>query len=204
MDYHHFLNGVQQLLQQARSAAARSVNAVMTATYWEIGRQIVVYEQRGEKRADYGGRLLDRLSQDLTRNFGRGFGLAQVNAMRRFYLTYPKPRILQSVIGESSKTTELPPTIPTVARAFPLSWTHYARLLRVENAQARAFYEAECLQGGGPSGNWTARSNLNFMSAPPFRKTKRRCWPREAGLWTVMRLCRKKKLRIRMCWNFLG
>ena len=61
------------LLEAARSASARAVNAVMTATYWEIGRLIVEVEQRGDSRAEYGEEVIKRLGQDLTNRFGRGF-----------------------------------------------------------------------------------------------------------------------------------
>jgi superfamily II DNA or RNA helicase len=67
----------------ARRAAAHSVNAVMTATYWQVGRRIVEFEQGGQGRAAYGEDVIKRLGSDLSRQFGRGFGwrkLAQVRA----------------------------------------------------------------------------------------------------------------------------
>jgi hypothetical protein len=88
------------LLEAARSTAVRSVNAVMTATYWEIGRRIVESEQAGESRANYGEQLLKRLAEDLTARFGRGFGLANLRQMRNFYLTWPPKQIHQTVSGE--------------------------------------------------------------------------------------------------------
>ena len=66
--------GIVDLLKSARSAASRNVNSIMTAVYSEIGRRIVESEQRGRWRADYGERLIERLSEDLTKQFGRGFG----------------------------------------------------------------------------------------------------------------------------------
>jgi hypothetical protein len=72
-DYDEVLSGVVELLEQARRTAARSVNAIMTATYWEIGQRIVEFEQGGEERAGYGEQLLERLAEDLTKRFGRGF-----------------------------------------------------------------------------------------------------------------------------------
>ncbi len=71
--YAGLLTGVSELLEQARHAAARSVNAIITATYWEIGRRIVEYEQAGKDRAQYGEELLKRLSKDLTARLGKGF-----------------------------------------------------------------------------------------------------------------------------------
>jgi hypothetical protein len=90
-----------ELLQAARRVAARSINSLMTATYWEIGRRIVQYEQKGEARADYGQRLVEQLANDLSRQFGRGFGRANLWQMRAFYRAWPEPKILQTASGES-------------------------------------------------------------------------------------------------------
>jgi hypothetical protein len=101
-DYTGLLTGVSELLEQARHAAARSVNQILTATYWEIGRRIVDFEQQGARRAEYGVNLLQRLAKDLSVRFGRGFGYSNLNLFRQFYLTYHDRRpILQSVTGES-------------------------------------------------------------------------------------------------------
>ena len=89
--------GIIELLQAARGAAARNVNSLMTAAYWEIGRRIVEYEQRGEARADYGKQLIEQLAADLTRQFGRGFGTTNLWQMRAFYRAGPEPKILDRV-----------------------------------------------------------------------------------------------------------
>jgi len=83
------LNDIAGLIAAARSAAARSVNCIMTATYWLIGRRIVEFEQGGETRAQYGEELLKRLSTDLSARFGRGFGVDNLQRFRAFYLAYP-------------------------------------------------------------------------------------------------------------------
>jgi predicted nuclease of restriction endonuclease-like (RecB) superfamily len=100
-DYNNVLSGVVELLDVARRASARVVNSLMTATYWEIGRRIVEHEQAGKERAGYGEEVVGKLSADLTRRFGRGFGPAQLAAMRQFHLTFPLPENFQSVIGKS-------------------------------------------------------------------------------------------------------
>src|SRR5438876_4808641 len=79
VEYGGLIGGIAELLEAARRNAARAVNALMTATYWEIGRRIVEFEQRGKKRAEYGEELLQRLAQDLTARFGRGFSYPNVN-----------------------------------------------------------------------------------------------------------------------------
>src|SRR5437588_12282976 len=73
-DYPGLLARISTLLEQGRRSAVRTVNAILTATYWEVGRQIVEYEQGGKARADYGERLLKQLGKDLSVRCGRGFG----------------------------------------------------------------------------------------------------------------------------------
>src|SRR5258708_32851765 len=84
------------LLNAARTASVRSVNALMTAAYWEIGRRIVEFEQHGEQRAEYGDQLIEQLARDLTQQFGRGFGKANLWQMRAFYRAWPGEKILQT------------------------------------------------------------------------------------------------------------
>jgi hypothetical protein len=92
------------LLEVARDAAARSVNSLMTASYWEIGRRIVEFEQAGRERAAYGQALLKRLSVDLTQRFGRGFSERNLEQMRLFYLAWPPKRISQTRSAKSAPT----------------------------------------------------------------------------------------------------
>ena len=90
------------VVESARRTAARNVNAVMTAAYWEIGRRIVASEQGGQARAGYGQALIARLADDLTRRFGRGFGKANLASMRAFYFAWPAAEIFQTVSGKSA------------------------------------------------------------------------------------------------------
>ena len=172
--YDGIQTGIVALLESARLAAARNVNALMTATYWEIGRRIVEYEQAGQDRAGYGQQLMKRLSADLSGRFGRGFGVVNLHQMRLFYLAWPPSAIgeicqapsdksaadsiLQTVSEESSKRTIVPTPsgeffeLPRLAKAFPLPWSAYVRLLSVKNEQARGFYETEALRCG-----WSVR-----------------------------------------------
>ena len=133
------------LLDAARRCAARSVNAVMTATYWEIGRRIVDFEQGGQDRAAYGEALIERLSGDLSLRFGRGFSPQNLWQMRAFHQAWPEAAILQTLSGESADLTAL-------AKTFPLPWSAYVRLLSVKKEAARRFYEAEALRCG-----WSVR-----------------------------------------------
>jgi predicted nuclease of restriction endonuclease-like (RecB) superfamily len=198
--YEALLGGIAGLLEEARRTSARAVNALMTATYWEIGRRIVEHEQGGKARAEYGEALLKRLAADLTARFGRGFGVDNLQRFRLFYLAWPpreiyatlsrksgggdelaksatpsrkspmpdvrqtpsgKPaaaNILQTPSGESGNQAIVPTLLgesrplATLARAFPLPWSAYVRLLAVKNESARRFYETEALRGG-----WSVR-----------------------------------------------
>lgn len=157
-DYATVHSDIVALLEAARRAASRSVNAVMTATYWAVGRRIVEGEQGGQERATYGEALIKRLGGDLNRQFGRGFGWRNLAQMRAFYLAWPADRILQI---PSAKSPPLPivqtlsaqsPDLSALAQAFPLPWSAYVRLLSVKNPQARSFYETETLRCG-----WSVR-----------------------------------------------
>jgi predicted nuclease of restriction endonuclease-like (RecB) superfamily len=99
-EYSGLVSGVGELLDAARRASVRTVNAFMTATYWEIGRRIVEFEQGGQKRAGYGEELLSQLASDLTARFGRGFSRQNLQNMRLFYLAAPPERICQTVFGK--------------------------------------------------------------------------------------------------------
>lgn len=99
--YDSVLSGLVDLLESARKTSSRTVNAIMTATYWEIGRRIVEFEQGGEKRAEYGDVLLKRLAIDLTAKFGRGFGVDNLQRMRAFYIGWPANTIYSTLSRKS-------------------------------------------------------------------------------------------------------
>lgn len=102
LPYGTVLRSVAGLVQDSRQATSRAVNVLMTATYWEIGRRIFEHEQGGKRRAGYGDELLDRLSTDLSEQFGRGFGRRNLFLMRAFFLAYTN--IVQTL------SAQLPPS----------------------------------------------------------------------------------------------
>ena len=170
-DYDEVLSGVVELLEQARRTAARSVNAIMTATYWEIGQRIVEFEQGGEERAGYGEQLLERLAEDLTKRFGRGFSRQNLQQMRQFYSAWPPNQIRQTLSGEFEEVQirQHPSAafdLAEITRRFPLSWSHYVKLLAVRDAKAREFYEAEALRGG-----WTVRQLDRQIGSQFYQRT---------------------------------
>jgi DUF1016 N-terminal domain len=101
-DHDAVLAGVNSLLEAAHPATARSVNSIMTATYWDIGSRIVELEQAGWHRAAYGTRLIETLSFDLTKRFGGGLGIFNLAQMRKFYQTWLTPGIIQTASEELS------------------------------------------------------------------------------------------------------
>ena len=141
--YNALLQNVGNALTQGRSRAAAAVNAAMVQTYWEIGRQIVEYEQKGNERAEYGTELLKRLSRDLTERYGKGFGKSNIFAMRRFFLLYQK---FQTVSGK-------------------LTWSHYVELLKVDDPLERSFYEKESEQS-----HWGVRELKRQMNSMLFQR----------------------------------
>ncbi len=164
---------ILRLVEQSRNDAARSVNAVMTATYWLIGQRIVAFEQGGKARASYGDRIIAALSEDLTARFGRGYSRRTLEQCRAFHLGWPIAQtpsaqsqgllpIAQTVSAQSGRrsparaprrlTVSGLDLIAAIAHHFPLPWSAYVRLLAVRDSEARNFYQAEALQGG-----WTVR-----------------------------------------------
>ena len=159
-DYDGLLTGLSGLLDQSRRATARVVNGVMAATYYELGRRIVEFEQGGKQRAEYGEALLKRLGTDLSKQFGRGFGWRNLFSMRALYLDW---EICQTPSGVSQIRARLgdPAKLQTLSaisapllttETFPLPWSHYVRLMTVPNRVARQFYEDEAIKGG-----WSVR-----------------------------------------------
>ncbi len=179
--YEAVFGDVSKIIDAARESAARSVNAAMTAAYWLIGRRIVEFEQSGEDRAEYGAALMERLAEDLTRQFGRGFSRQNLQHMRLFYLAYPPNRIRQAVSGKLALHPQLPirqtasgiSGVSPVAvgfddllTAFPLPWSAYVRLLSVRDEHARDFYETEALRGG-----WSVRQLDRQISSQFYERT---------------------------------
>jgi len=189
-DYGGFVSEVSELLEQSRRRAARAVNGVLTATYWEVGRRIVDFEQEGKARADYGEAVIERLAKDLTEKFGRGFSQRNLHQMRAFFLGWricqtPSDIFEARSIGSTSdeqtgsKIRQTPSAqfpspiadadrldLATLRGAFPLSWSHYTRLMSVEKSHARAFYESEAIRGG-----WSVRQLNRQVGTQFFERT---------------------------------
>ena len=136
-----FLQSVSDVLAQARKNAKTAVNLSMVYAYYEIGRMIVEEEQHGENRAAYGKQLLRELSAYLTGTFGKGYSAENLKLMRRFYTVYSHDQIGETVFTQFENL----PTVST-GRKFFLSWSHYLKLMRIDNVDERHFYEIESVK----------------------------------------------------------
>ena len=136
-----FLENVSEVLAQARKNAKTAVNLAMVYAYYEIGRMIVEEEQHGQNRAAYGKQILQELSKYLSEKYGKGYSAENLKLMRRFYNVY-----LHDQIGETVFTQfENLPAVST-GRKFYLSWSHYLKLMRIDNIDERHFYEIESVK----------------------------------------------------------
>lgn len=184
--YNAVLTDLVGLLEQARRQAARSVNAVMTATYWEIGRRLVEGEQGGQARAEYGTHLLNRLSADLTARFGRGFSERNLEQMRLFYRSWPIPQTLSA---------------GSFGKRFPLPWSHYIKLLRVQNPSAREFYETEALCGGWSLRQLERQMNSLFYERTALSKDKAAMLTKGAQPKPEDAVTPEEEIKIPTCWS---
>ena len=194
-EYGGLIGGIAELLEAGRHAAARTVNALMTATYWEIGRRIVEFEQKGATRAGYGEELLAQLAADLSARFGRGFSRFNLGRFRHFYLAFPAEVIRATLSLKSATPNRATPLLESVgpeiaekyatasrnsaaqrksnalsisnlAGAFPLPWSQYVRLLSVKSTPAREFYHTEALRGG-----WSVRQLDRQIASQFYERT---------------------------------
>jgi len=147
---------VAELLQNARQQVLRTVNSTMTITYFEIGRIIVEEEQNGKDRAEYGKQLLKDLSKQLTKEFGRGFSIDNLENMRKLFLTFSKSetlsRILQNQKNQSVTAEFNKVDYQTLSSFFKLTFSHYIFLMRIEDEKERRFYKIE-----SEKHNWSVR-----------------------------------------------
>lgn len=141
--YRQLKEQIGELLRRGRDQAAHAVNTILVQTYWHIGRHIVEFEQKGKIKAEYGSELLDRLSRDLTAEFGKGFSRSNLVYIRKFYLAFPK-----------SETV-----------SHQLSWSHYFEILKADNDLEINFYARQCEKE-----NWSVRELKRQMKSMLFHR----------------------------------
>jgi hypothetical protein len=141
--YEILLERIGVILDEGITKSYSTINNILIRTYWEIGREIVEYEQQGKEKAEYGSELLDRISKDLKMKYGKGFSRRNVLDMRRFYLVFRK---WQTVSAK-------------------LSWSHYTLLLSLSDDLARNFYEKQCIKD-----NWSVRELKRQIQSALFQR----------------------------------
>ena len=124
------VSDIRNIIVLARRSVVRHINTTMALAYWLIGRRIVVEEQKGNKRAAYGERLLERISRELSSEFGNGFGEPHLRNCRLFYKAYPTEAEIR------------------YALRIKLTWTHHRAIMRVHEPKARAYYLKEAEEQG--------------------------------------------------------
>jgi predicted nuclease of restriction endonuclease-like (RecB) superfamily len=122
-----YIQEIKQILAQARQRSYQAINAAMVEAYWRIGEKIVLEEQNGKDRADYGKAIIKTISKELSDEFGRGFSERNVHYFRKFYLTFPDAEILQTLSAK-------------------LSWSHFQLIMNVSNKDAQKYYLEEAAQ----------------------------------------------------------
>lgn len=134
---------VKSILHEARSNVSNQVNAELLKAYWNIGRVVCEYEQSAPERADYGKQTIRKLAKELTREFGKGFSVSNIQFMRRFYKTY---------------------SIQQTA-SVKLGWSHYCELLSITDLDKRSFYENEAVNS-----NWSVRELKRQIDSSLFER----------------------------------
>ena len=167
------VNDLRSIVSKARSKAFAAVNYSLVERNWRIGQRIVEQEQNGASRAEYGKHVIEVASAALTEEFGKGFSYTNIANYKRFYLTFSDLQILQTLSEEfkkqkhqtlSDESSLLPQkgqTPPAQSELRLLPWSHYERLIRVEDKKAREWYAKEAFEQG-----WSYRTlnrNINTL-----------------------------------------
>lgn len=167
--YGEFLSRLSSLIDEGRRTAARQVNTVLIATYWFMGQRIVQFEQQGKLRAGYGEALLKRLSADLSVKHGKGFSKRNLEMMRKFYLLYPITQTvsaqLMKRVGAFEQNRNLL-ILRQIGKMFPLSWSHYTLLMKLETPEKRTFYESLSLKD-----HWSVRQLERQVQSMLYERT---------------------------------
>ena len=149
-DEKRFVSDLQSIVFAARDVSYRMANLMQVTQNWLIGWRIVEQEQQGESRASYGKHIIELASKSLTEEFGQGFSETQIRNFRKFYLTFKNLQIQQTMPAEfRSRLAAIQQTLSAeskeigIALPVQLSWSHYERLIRVTDPDARYWYFQE-------------------------------------------------------------
>ena len=168
-----FFYSIAELIQSAKRNLEKQVNSAMVVTYFEIGRRIVEKEQQGAKRAQYGKKVMQGLSDYLTKRLGKGWSIQNLRLMRQFYLVYSKPKIRQPVVSEFGF-----PANKTLFTQFnsQISWKHYILLMRIDNPDERSFYEIEIAGNGWSFSEFQRQFDSSLYERLALSRNKKKVW----------------------------
>ena len=167
------VNDLRSIVSKARSKAFAAVNYSLVERNWRIGQRIVEQEQNGASRAEYGKHVIEVASAALTEEFMKGFSETNIRTFRKFFLIFNDLEIQQTLSAESNlpkhqtlsdESSLLPQKGQTQSAQFELRllpWSHYERLIRVEDKKAREWYAKEAFEQG-----WSFRTlnrNINTL-----------------------------------------
>lgn len=147
-EYNHLLDHITETYTKGRVRAFTAANAALVETYWKIGQHIVEFEQGGNEKAEYGARLLERLSQDLSLKFGKGFSLSNLQRFRQFFMAYS----IHAAVSHELNKVDNNNLVKSATLSHQLSWSHYVELLKIESPIERNFYEKQSILE-----NWSIR-----------------------------------------------
>ncbi|HAY3535420.1 PDDEXK nuclease domain-containing protein [Elizabethkingia anophelis] len=144
-----FINDIQDILESARQKSYAAINTVMLEAYWKVGKRIVDEEQEGRERADYGKYIIRNLSEELTKNFGKGFSERTIREYRQFYMLFPDFQVNEIWRTLSAK----------------LTWSHFQKVFKIQNPDARTYYLKESVEN-----QWSVRALDRNISTLYFER----------------------------------
>ena len=144
-----FIHDIQDILESARQKSYAAINTVMLEAYWKVGKRIVDEEQEGRERADYGKYIIRNLSEELTKNFGKGFSERTIREYRQFYILFPDFQVNEIWRTLSAK----------------LTWSHFQKVFKIQNPDARTYYLKESAEN-----QWSVRTLDRNISTLYFER----------------------------------
>jgi len=164
------VNDIRDILFQARIQAYSAINFIMVRAYWLVGRRIVIEEQNGNFRAEYGKLILKRISEELSKDFDKGLDERRIREIRQFYLTFPFKNLWHSqgagTANEKWHSLSAEFDNELQYNLFTrLSWSHIRQLLRLSDENARAWYIKESAEN-----NWKVRTLERNISSQYYQR----------------------------------
>ena len=150
----NLVSDIQKILELARQKSYSAINSAMVEAYWLVGKRIVEEEQNGEERAEYGKFIIKSLAKELTENLGKGFSERSIREYRQFYLLFPE------FLSVENQNVLIRRTV-----FAKLSWSHFQKILKIQNEKARYYYLKESAEN-----SWSVRTLDRNISTLYFER----------------------------------